>query len=149
LKPRRHYRAWRRVALRWSDNDVYGHVNNAVYWQWFDTAVNDWLIEQHMLDLARGDPVAFVVETRCRYVRPFSYPGAVEIGIALASLGRSSASYRLGAFAPGQDDAGAEARWTQVCVARGDGRPVPVPDHWRDKLRAIDESAPAGGSLRA
>ena len=141
LKPRLHYRARRRVGLRWGDNDVYGHVNNAVYFQWFDMAVNDWLIEAGLIDVARGEVVAFVVETRCRYARPFSYPGAVEIGIAVTALGRSSVSYRLGAFAEGSDEAGAEARWTQVCVARETRLPVPVPDSWRDRLAAIDERA--------
>lgn len=140
LKPRRHYRAWRRVAMRWADNDVYGHVNNAVYWQWFDTAVNDWLIESGMLDIARGEIVGFVAETRCRYLRPFAYPGTVEIGIAVARLGRSSVGYRLGAFAEGEAQAGAEALWTQVCVEREGGRPVPVPPAWREKLSSIQET---------
>lgn len=139
LKPRRHYRAWRRVTLRWADNDVYGHVNNAVYWQWFDTAVNEWLIAHGLLDVARGGVVGFVVETGCRYVRPLSYPGAVEIGIAVVRLGRSSVTYRLGVFAEGAEEASAEALWTQVCVERETGRPVPVPDAWRERLSAVDE----------
>ena len=140
LMPRRHYGVWRRVALRWADNDVYGHVNNAVYLQWFDTAVNDWLIACGMLDIARGEVVGFVVETHCRYIRPFSYPGTVEIGIAGARLGRSSVSYRLGAFAGGAEEAGAEALWTQVCVARQGGRPVPLPDSWRERLSVLGET---------
>ncbi len=138
--PRRHYGAWRRVALRWADNDIYGHVNNAAYFQWFDTAVNDWLIENGLLDIVRGEVVGFVVEINCRYIRPFSYPGTVEIGIAVARLGGSSVSYRLGAFAEGAEEAGAEALWTQVCVAREGGRPVPLPDAWRERLAILDES---------
>jgi acyl-CoA thioester hydrolase len=139
LKPRGHYGAWRRVALRWADNDVYGHVNNAAYLQWYDTAVNDWLIDAGLLDIAGGEVVGFVVETQCRYVRPFSYPGTVEIGISVERLGRSSVTYRLGAFAEGYGEAGAEALWTQVCVGRAGGKPVPIPDFWRERLSALDE----------
>ena len=138
-KPREHYGAWRQVPLRWSDNDIYGHANNAAYFQWFDTAVNDWLIAGGSLDPARSEVVGFVVETQCRYLSPFSYPGTVEIGLAVARLGRSSVRYRLGAFAAGAEHAGAEALWTHVCVDRGSGRAVPLPDGWRERLSALEE----------
>lgn len=80
LKGRRAYKIWREVGTRWADNDAYGHVNNTVYYQWFDTAVNAWLIEAGLLDVERGDPIGLVVETGCRYASPLTYPEPVEVG---------------------------------------------------------------------
>ncbi|MEO5808749.1 MAG: acyl-CoA thioesterase, partial [Sphingomicrobium sp.] len=89
------YRWWHKVTLRWGDNDAYGHVNNAIFYQWFDSAVNQWLIEAALLDIAHGDPIALVVETGCRYFSALDYPGEVEVGIRVAQLGRSSVTYQL------------------------------------------------------
>ena len=131
------YRVWREVTTRWSDNDSYGHVNNTVYYQWFDTAVNAWLIEAGLLDVAAGDPIGLVVETGCRYARPLSYPEPVEIGLAVEHVGRSSVRYRLGVFARGSDDAAAEGHFVHVYVSREMRRPVPVPEAWRRVLEGI------------
>jgi acyl-CoA thioester hydrolase len=97
LRGREAYRVWREIGTRWGDNDAYGHVNNTVYYQWFDTAVNAWLIESGLLDVASGDPIGLAVETGCRYARPLSYPEPVEVGLAVERVGRSSVRYRLGA----------------------------------------------------
>jgi len=137
LSLRSHYAAWRTIPTRWSDNDVYGHVNNSVYYHWFDTVVNNWLIEAGLLDIAAGDPIGLVVETSCRYAAPISYPEPVEIGLALAKLGNSSVTYQLGAFRPEQDEAAAEARFTHVYVGRDDRRPVPLPGAWREALQRL------------
>jgi acyl-CoA thioester hydrolase len=80
---------------RWADHDAYGHVNNTVYYQWFDTAVNAWLIEAGLLDIEQGDPIGLVVETGCAYFSPLSFPGDVEVGIAIDRLGNSSVTYRI------------------------------------------------------
>lgn len=128
------YRWWQTIATRWSDNDAYGHVNNAVYYHWFDTAVNGWLIEAGLLDVAAGDPIGLVVDTRCRYARSVTYPEPVEIGLALERLGTSSVTYRLGAFVAGRADAAAEASFTHVYVDRATRRPVPLPETWRARL---------------
>ena len=131
------FRIWRTYATRWADNDPYGHVNNVVYYGWFDSAVNAWLIEQDMLDVAAGDPIALVAETRCTYAAPLAFPQPVEVGIALAELGRSSIRYRIGVFAEGAETAAAQGEFVHVVVDRASRRSVPVPDEWRAKLEAI------------
>ena len=88
------FKAWRRLATRWADNDVYGHVNNTVIYQWFDTAVNAWLIEQEILDIQRGDPIGLVVSTRCSYFAPLAFPIDIDVGLKVSRLGRSSIHYR-------------------------------------------------------
>ena len=137
LKGRGAYKVWRQIGTRWSDNDAYGHVNNTVYYQWFDTAVNAWLIEAGLLDVAAGDPIGLVVETGCRYARPLAYPEPVEVGLAVVELGRSSVRYRLGIFAKGAAEAAAEGYFVHVYVGRESRRPVELPEAWREKLEGI------------
>ena len=137
LKDRSSYRAWREITTRWADSDAYGHVNNTVYYSWFDSAVNAWLIEAGLLDIADGDPIGLVVETGCRYARPLAYPEPVEIGIAVERLGRSSVRYRLGVFAKGSDEAAAEGHFVHVYVGRESRRPVELPPAWRERLEGI------------
>ena len=134
---RAEFKVWRKVTTRWADNDAYGHVNNTVYYEWFDSAVNAWMIEQGMLEIASGDPIALVVETRCTYAAPLTFPETVEIGLAVAQLGRSSIRYRIGVFADGADTAAAEGEFVHVVVDRSTRRPVQIPRDWREKLEAI------------
>ena len=131
------YRWWHKASLRWGDNDAYGHVNNAIFYQWFDSAVNQWLIEAGLLDIAHGDPIALVVETGCRYFSALDYPGEVEVGIRVAQLGRSSVTYQLGVFAVNADQAAAEGHFTHVTVDRESRRPVALPEEWREKLQKL------------
>jgi len=131
------FKAWRTLTTRWSDNDAYGHVNNAIFYQWFDSAVNAWLIEQGMLDIFRGDPIALVVETRCRYFAPLAYPQDVEVGLAVAKLGRSSIHYRIGVFGAGEERVAAQGEFVHVVVDRMSRRPSEIPDAWREKLETI------------
>jgi acyl-CoA thioester hydrolase len=131
------YRAWREIATRWADNDAYGHVNNIIHYAWFDTAVNGWLINAGLLDIAAGDPIGLVVETGCRYAAPLTYPEPVEIGLAVERLGTSSVTYRLGIFARGAAAAAAEGHFTHVYVDRASRRSVPLPAPWRAKLETI------------
>jgi acyl-CoA thioester hydrolase len=137
LKPRSAYPVWREIPTRWADNDAYGHINNTVYYAWFDTAVNSWLIEAGLLDIETGDPIGLVVETGCRYAAPLAYPEPVEIGLGVERLGSSSVTYRLAVFAKGADDAAAEGHFTHVYVGREDRRPAELPAAWRTKLEAI------------
>jgi acyl-CoA thioester hydrolase len=137
LEGRKAYRAWRSVTTRWADNDAYGHVNNTVYYQWFDTAVNGWLIEAELLDVAAGDPIGLVVETGCRYARPLAYPQEVEVGLSVERIGTSSVRYRLGVFAKGADEAAAEGFFVHVHVDRATRRPVPLPHEWRKSLATL------------
>ena len=134
---RANFKAWRKMTTRWADNDAYGHVNNTVYYEWFDSAVNAWMVEQGLLDIAKGDPIALVVETRCTYAAPLEFPQTVEIGLAVAELGRSSIRYRIGIFAEGSDDAAAEGEFVHVVVDRASRRPAEIPSNWRSKLEAI------------
>jgi acyl-CoA thioester hydrolase len=131
------FKAWRAMTTRWADNDAYGHVNNTVYYEWFDSAVNAWMVEQHMLDIADGDPIALVVETRCSYTAPLEFPQSVDVGLAVAELGRSSIRYRIGIFAEGAETAAAEGEFVHVVVNRSTRRPVEIPPAWRAKLEAI------------
>jgi len=138
------FRVWRKVTTRWADNDAYGHVNNTVYYEWFDTAVNAWMVEQGMLDIANGDPIALVVETRCTYAAPLAFPENVDIGLAVAQLGHSSIRYRIGVFAEDSDSAAAEGEFVHVVVDRATRRPVEIPREWRDRLETIYTPAKAG-----
>lgn len=131
------YRWYMTIATRWADNDAYGHVNNTVYYQWFDTAVNAWLIEAGLLDIERGDPIGLVAETGCSYFAPLSFPGDVEVGIAVERLGTSSVTYRIGVFGAGQPAPSAQGQFTHVYVGRESRRPAPLPEAWRKKLEGL------------
>ena len=131
------FKAWASFSTRWADNDAYGHVNNTVYYAWFDSAVNGWLVEQGLLDIAAGDPIALVAGTSCTYFAPLAFPQDVEVGLAVAELGRSSIRYRIGVFAAGRDSAAAQGEFVHVVVDRKSRRPVPIPEAWRAKLDAI------------
>jgi len=128
---------WQTITTRWADNDAYGHVNNTVYYQWFDSAVNQWLVGQGLLDIAAGDPIALVVETRCAYFAPLSFPGEVEVGLAVAELGRSSVRYRIGIFAPGAEQAAAAGEFVHFAVSRAERRPVSWPEEWRQAFAGL------------
>ena len=134
---RSHFKVWRQVTTRWSDNDAYGHVNNTVYYEWFDSAVNAWMVEQGLLDIAGGDPIALVVETRCTHAAALAFPQDVEVGLAVSELGRSSIRYRIGVFAAGAKSAAAEGEFVHVVVNRTTRRPVDTPANWREKLEKI------------
>jgi acyl-CoA thioester hydrolase len=137
FRPRAAYRAFVPMTTRWHDNDVYGHVNNVVYYAFFDTAVNTWLIEAGLLDVAAGDPIGLVVETGCRYAAPVHFPQKLEVGLALAKLGTSSVTYHLGLFVEGAGEPAAEGHFTHVYVGRDIRRPVPLPERWRMELARL------------
>ncbi|MCB1998362.1 MAG: acyl-CoA thioesterase, partial [Rhodoferax sp.] len=116
------------IDTRWSDNDAYRHVNNVVYYGFFDTAVNRLLIEAGALDLEQSPAVGLVVETQCRYFAPISFPDRVHVGLRVAKLGSSSIRYELGVFRNDEPSASAEGHFVHVYVDRASNRPVPVPD---------------------
>jgi acyl-CoA thioester hydrolase len=134
---RDHYRVFRDITTRWMDNDVYGHVNNVIYYSWFDTAVNAHLIEQGVLDTGRGAVIGLVVETQCNYFAPLAFPQTVQAGVRVAQLGRSSARYEVGLFAQGSDTAAACGHFVHVYVDRETRRPVPLPDALRKTLETL------------
>lgn len=128
---------WLSFATRWADNDAYGHLNNTVYYQLFDSAVNAWLMSERLLDIDRGDPIAIVAETRCSFAAPLAFPEPVEVGLAVIALGRSSIRYRIGVFGAGGETAAAQGEFVHVVVDRASRRPVAIPDNWRAKLEGI------------
>ena len=137
LRPRGGYRSYRAIATRWIDNDVYGHVNNTVYYSWFDTAVNAYLVDAGVLDMMNGQEIALVVETGCRYARPIAFPETVEAGIRATHIGTSSVRYEVGLFLAGATQAAAEGFFVHVLVDRNTRRPVPFSPAWRAALAAI------------
>ena len=136
-QPRDAYRAFRTITTRWMDNDQYGHVNNVIYYSWFDTAVNAHLIEQGALDTATGTTIGFVVETQCHYFAPLAFPQNVEAGIRVAHLGSSSVRYEVGLFAEGAPTTAACGHFVHVYVDRATQRPVPLPDALKAVLRPL------------
>ena len=121
------YKAFRPITTRWMDNDVYGHVNNVVYYSWFDTAVNATLIEQGVLDIHGGNTIGLVIETQCNYFAPLAFPQTIEAGIRVAKLGTSSVRYEVGLFAQGEPLTAAKGHFVHVYVDRDTRRPVPLP----------------------
>jgi acyl-CoA thioester hydrolase len=138
---RAHFERFRPITTRWMDNDVYGHVNNVVYYAYFDTAVNGYLIESAGTDIRQLPAIGLVVETGCRYLKPISFPDAIEIGLAVEKLGRSSIVYRLGVFVAGEPDAAAIGRFVHVYVDSATRRPVPVPDLIRRAVAPLQPKA--------
>ena len=137
------YRAFRSIATRWMDNDAYGHVNNVVYYSWFDTAVNAVLVEAGLLDIQHGAMIGLVVETGCRYHRSVAFPKLVEVGVRVARLGSSSVRWEVGIFTAGVAAPAATGFFVHVYVDRVTRRPVPLPGDWRDWLQGLDTSGAA------
>jgi acyl-CoA thioester hydrolase len=106
------------------DNDVYGHVNNVVYYAWFDTAVNGYLIEQGALDIHSGAVMGLVVETQCHYFAPIAFPQRVSAGIRVAHVGKSSVRYEVGLFADDEPLCAAKGHFVHVYVDRATRRPA-------------------------
>ncbi|MBI2307482.1 MAG: acyl-CoA thioesterase [Rhodocyclales bacterium] len=131
------YRHFRVIPTRWMDNDIYGHVNNVNYYSYFDTAVNQYLIERGVLDIHQGETVGFVVETSCSYFRPLAFPDAVAAGIRVAKIGTSSIRYEVGLFRNDDEEIAAAGHFVHVYVDRESGKPVPVPEATRQALAAI------------
>ena len=131
------YRAFRPITTRWMDNDAYGHVNNVVYYSWFDTAVNAHLIEQGVLDIHKGETIGLVVETHCNYFAPLAFPQTVEAGIRVAHRGTSSVRYEVGLFAEGEPLTAARGHFVHVYVNKESRRPQPLPNHFIQVLEKL------------
>jgi acyl-CoA thioester hydrolase len=131
------FKVWRTFTTRWADNDAYGHVNNTIFYQWFDSAVNAWLVDQGMLDIEHGDPIGLVVGTSCTFFAPLAFPQEVEVGLTVAELRRSSIRYRIGIFGSKVVSASAQGEFVHVMVDRASRRPVEIPAAWRSKLESI------------
>lgn len=125
------------ITTRWRDNDVYGHVNNVVYYSWFDTAVNGYLLEQKVLDFKKGEIVGLVVETQCNYFKPVAFPDKITAGVAVSKIGNSSVRYKVGIFKDDETDACAAGHFVHVYVDAASHTPVSIPDSLRAVLEKI------------
>ncbi|NBJ09691.1 acyl-CoA thioesterase [Microvirga arsenatis] len=131
------FRLFRPIATRWMDNDAYGHVNNVHYYSYFDSAVNGWLVEKGLLAIAESPVVGLVVESGCSYFESVAFPDALEAGLAVAHLGRSSVRYRIGIFKKGSALAAAQGHFVHVYVDRATQRPVEIPPATREALAML------------
>ncbi|MDD7910560.1 thioesterase family protein [Pseudovibrio exalbescens] len=125
------------VQTRWMDNDVYGHVNNVVYYAYFDSCVNGYLIEKGLLDFERGETVGLVVHSSCSYFAPLSFPQKAVAGLRVLKIGRSSVEYEIAIFIEGEEGACAQGTFTHVYVDRMTRRPVPLSEKMRAALRPL------------
>lgn len=126
------------LPTRWMDNDIYGHVNNALYYAFFDTAINEYLIAAGGLDISSGSVIAFAVESQCQYLSPLAFPGVIDVGLRVGKLGNSSVRYELAIFKQGESLAAAAGYFVHVFVDRGTQRPALMPAAIRTALERLD-----------
>ena len=134
---RARYRHFLAIPTRWMDNDVYAHVNNVVYYSFFDTVINGYLMAHGGLDYRAGAVVGIAVETMCRFHKSFAFPDIVDAGLRVAHLGNSSVRYEIGLFRQGDDEPAATGYFVQVFVEREGHTPVPLPDAIREALAPL------------
>lgn len=137
LLDRASYSTFYPVTTRWSDNDIYGHINNVVYYSYFDSVVNRFLIEQGGLNIHQDNVVAYVVHSQCHYISPLAYPDAIEIGLRVEKLGNSSVTYQLGVFKMNEDKASAHGSFVHVFVDRSTNKSIAIPDDIRSAFESI------------
>ena len=131
------YRLFRSITTRWMDNDAYGHVNNVVFYSWFDTVVNAHLIEHGALDIHSGRTIGLVVETQCHYFSPLAFPQLVDAGLRVARLGHSSVRYEVGLFGAGAALTAAKGHFVHVYVDATSRRPVALPPELKTALEPL------------
>jgi acyl-CoA thioester hydrolase len=131
------YRRFLTIPTRWMDNDVYGHVNNVVYYSYFDTVVNEYLVSSGSLDIEKSRVIGLVVETRCRFFKPITFPDTVHAGLRVARLGNSSVRYEIGLFRNDEESAAAQGHFVHVYVDREGRRPAALPPEMREALERI------------
>jgi len=131
------YRVFYPISTRWADNDIYGHINNVIYYAYFDTAANRYLIEEGGLDIGDGSIVGYVVNSGCAYHSPVAYPDELEAGLRVDRLGNSSVQYGLAIFRKGEQAAVANGHFVHVFVERARDKAVPIPESIRAALEKI------------
>ena len=137
-KSRSDYRHFCSISTRWMDNDAYGHVNNVVYYSWFDTVVNRFLIENGALDIEHSPVIGLVIETQCNYFASLAFPDSVTAGVCVSKLGNSSVRYEVGIFRNGEERASAQGHFVHVYVDRATRRPAALPGELRSLLQTIE-----------
>lgn len=136
-RPRGDFRLFLPIGTRWMDNDVYGHINNVTYYSFFDTAVNRYLMDSGVLDIAHSPVIGLVVETGCHYFASLAFPDDIEAGIRLARMGNTSVRYEVGIFKKGAELTAAHGHFVHVYVDQASRRPVPLPGELRRALEKI------------
>jgi acyl-CoA thioester hydrolase len=137
-KRRSDYKHFHAITTRWMDNDVYGHVNNVVYYSWFDTVVNHFLVANGALDIEHSPVIGLVVETQCNYFGSVAFPDRVTAGLRVTKLGNSSVRYEVGIFREDEETASAQGHFVHVYVDRDTRKPASIPDNMRDLLQSIE-----------
>lgn len=137
LPSREDYRVFYPITTRWSDNDVYGHINNVIYYSYFDSVANRYLIEEGGLEIGDGSIVGYVVNSGCEYHAPLAYPQKLEAGLRVERLGNSSVRYGIAIFAEGEPRAAAHGHFVHVFVERAVNRSVPIPGNLRTALERL------------
>lgn len=140
--PRSAYRFFQTIPTRWMDNDVYGHVNNVVYYSYFDTVVNAYLIAQGGLDFGAGPVIGLCVESHCQFLASLAFPDVLEAGLGVAHVGRSSVRYEVGIFLKEAATAAAQGHFVHVFVDRATRRPVELPPKLRQAVERLSAPAP-------
>ena len=125
------------ISTRWMDNDAYGHVNNVIFYSWFDTVVNQFLIEHQALDVVQSEAIGLVIETQCNYFSPVSFPQKICAGMRVAHLGNSSVRYEIGIFVEEQEMPSAQGHFVHVYVDRRDRKTMPIPATIRALLQNL------------
>jgi acyl-CoA thioester hydrolase len=137
------YRHFHEITTRWMDNDAYGHVNNVVYYSWFDTVVNQFLIAAGVLDIERSPVIGLVIETQCNYFASVAFPDRVTAGLRVAKLGNSSVRYEVGIFRNAEQTASAQGHFVHVYVDRESRKPSAIPEPMRALLQSAAVTATA------
>jgi acyl-CoA thioester hydrolase len=131
------YKHFLQITTRWMDNDAYGHVNNVVYYSWFDTVVNQFLVVNDAQDIEHSPVIGLVIETQCNYFASIAFPDSVTAGLRVAKLGNSSVRYEVGIFRNDEDNASAQGHFVHVYVDRDTRKPSSIPDRMRTVLQLI------------
>lgn len=134
---REHYAYFKSISTRWIDNDVYGHINNAVYYSYFDTVCNSYLIDKGNFDLAHAPIIGFVVASECQYLAPIKFPAVIQAGMCVNRIGNSSVEYGVGIFQDEENNASAYGTFTHVFVNRQSGQSTRIPADIHSALTAI------------
>jgi acyl-CoA thioester hydrolase len=147
-RKRSDFRHFHRITTRWMDNDAYGHVNNVVYYSWFDTVVNQYLIVNGVLDVEKSPVIGLVVETQCNYFAPVSFPEEISAGLRVTKLGKSSVRYEVGIFRGNDQEAAAHGHFVHVYVDRESRKPAEIPSAMRALLQTVLVEGPEDGAQR-
>lgn len=137
-KKRSDFKHFHTITTRWMDNDAYGHVNNVVYYSWFDTVVNEFLIANEVLDIEHSPVIGLVIETQCNYFASVAFPERIDAGLRVTKLGNSSVRYEVGIFREGEESASAQGHFVHVYVDRVSRKPSAIPENMRALLQTIE-----------